>query len=274
MAELQQSQFDAEALLSEKTTELEDLRGQLRSALEQLHDERRFRNRFLATLAHELRNPLASLRSGFSLLRRAKNVDDALAAQVNPLIDRQLSHATRLIEEIGDLARARSGELHLRQDVCSLQSAIGIAAGPARLHLAGQEQALHLDPGAQASWISGDKNRIAQVLTNLLLEASRYAPAGASICLAARNCGDHCVAIIADSGEAIPESQFQGFCRPPAPGQDLLRNSATALGIGLSLALHLVESHGGRAWARAHHAGRVFVVELPLHLAQVHGCGA
>jgi signal transduction histidine kinase len=269
MTQLQQAQPDLETLLAQKTAELEDTQARLQSALEQLEEERRVKGRFLSTLAHELRNPLASLHSGFSLLQRAKNTDDRLVAQVQPLMKQQLGHATRLIEELGDLAQARGGKLVLRREVFSLQAAADMAAATARPYLAAQEQSLQLLLDTPACWIVGDKARTAQALANLLIEASRQATIGGAWGLAVRHFSGKGVALMLETDGDVTDDVMRALARPPAPQDDLFATLDGELGIGPSLALHVVAQQGGSAWCRergggAEATGRLVVVQWPL----------
>ncbi|WP_157118781.1 sensor histidine kinase [Azohydromonas lata] len=260
---MNQAEADDPDICAAPAAQPPDVHQQLQAALAQLDEERRFRTRFLSSLAHELRNPLASLRSGFSLLQRVKGSQDALAAQVNPLIDRQLSHLMRLMDEVDDLARARAGQLPLHRERLSLQSVAEAAAAAAQPLLSAHVQSLHVDAGPSAMWVEGDAPRLAQALTALLQEASRHAPsAGAQISLAVHGRGGSAMATVAEHAGGLPQDGLQ----PPRPEDDLLHSADQAPGVSLSLARLVIELHGGRLWAQAHpHGlGRVLVAALPL----------
>ena len=264
---MKQAEADTVELSAGPALEPSDVHRQLQAALADLDEERRFRTRFLSALAHELRNPLASLRSGFSLLQRVKGGNDALAAQVNPLIDRQLTHLMRLMEEVDDLARARAGQLPLHCERLSLQSVAEAAGAAAAPFLAAHEQSLRLDPGPAAAWVLGDAGRLAQALTALLYTASRHAPsAGAQIRLAVRRAEGSAIAAVAEDAAALPDELPAHCLRPPRREDDLLLSTDKGFGVSLSLAQLVVALHGGRLWARAHPAGvgRLFVAALPL----------
>lgn len=273
MDSLEPVQLDVEALLAQRTAELREARARLQAVSQQLEQERCSRNGFVSMLVHEVRNPLASLRSGFSLLQRARAAGrdgEALAAQVHPLIERQLGHLGRLMEALGDLARARDGSLLLRHDRFTLQSAIEMAAATAQPYLATQAQGAQLDPDPHETWVLGDRPRLAQALAELLIEASRRLPTGGVIRLATRVAAGRAAVAMFDGdgdGAAPATSRLQALLRQPPPEQDLLRDDGGAAGIGLALARHVIELHGGRAWARggpADGGGCVFAAELPL----------
>ncbi|WP_157267408.1 sensor histidine kinase [Azohydromonas aeria] len=275
MESLEPAQLDIEsvegmeALLARRTAELREARARLQAVSQQLEQERQSRNGFLSMLAHELRNPLASLRSGFSLLQRAGargdgNADGgaALAAQVQPLIERQLSHLARLLEEVSDLARARDGSLALRRDRFALQAAAEVAIAVAQPYLGAQDQQLRLDPGPAEAWVLGDRTRLAQALADLLIEASRRLPSGARVHLATRVVAGQAVAGLFESGADATEDWLLALLQPPPREREPLH----VAGIGASLAGHLVELHGGRVWARraTDGGGGLIVAELPL----------
>ena len=229
-----------------------------------LKDQERRKDEFLATLAHELRNPLAPMRYALALVRMGG--DEAMKAKAFDVIDRQVSVMARLVDDLLDLSRINRGLIHLqpeRVEVAGLLHQAVEAAGPA---IASARHQLHLEPAAQALWLEADPARIVQVIGNLLTNAAKYTPDGGQIRLSARQDGDWAVIEIADNGIGIPQEDqgklFQMFTQL-SHGADRAQGG---LGIGLSLVKTLVTMHGGsvRAHSDGIGQGSRFTLQLPL----------
>jgi PAS domain S-box-containing protein len=243
-----------------RRTELE-----LRRLADDLAEQDRRKTEFLATLAHELRNPLAPIRSGLQLMRRAKG-DPAALARVQDIMDRQLDHLVHLVDDLLDVARITRGQIALKPERIELAEVLRAAADTSMPLIESCRHGLELRlPEAELALVA-DPIRLTQVVSNLLNNAAKYTPRGGSIMLAAERDGDEAVIVVSDNGIGIPseslESVFQMFTQVSHPSQ----RSHGGLGIGLSLVRSLVELHGGSITAASAglDAGSVFTVRLPL----------
>lgn len=222
---------------------------------------------FLATLAHELRNPLAPLRTGLHLLQNFKTGLPGQADQVLGIMQRQLDHMVRLVDDLLDIARIRQGKILLRQDPLSLQSVLEQALESVQSLLDAQDHEVvwnGVDPALQ---VTGDPTRLVQVVGNLLNNAAKYTPRGGRVTLRAGDATQPGMLLIevADTGIGIPsdmlEHVFDRFAQVPQH----LDHAQGGLGIGLSVVKGLVEMHGGRVSAQSAGpgAGSLFRVWLP-----------
>ena len=214
-------------------------------AQEALQEADRRKDEFLATLAHELRNPLAPIRNAAEVLRLKGPPDPALRA-AQDMIDRQLRHMVRLIEDLLDVSRITRGSLRLRRERVELTALLEqvFASFRPQAEQAGQSVTLELPPGP--IWLDADPVRLTQVLHNLLDNACKYTGEGGSIGLSAQRDGADVVVRVIDSGIGIDPvllpRMFEMFSQLDAGSE----RSRGGLGIGLALARGLVEMHGGR----------------------------
>ena len=226
-----------------------------------LADQRK--DAFLATLAHELRNPLTPIRYATRLLE--PGVPAQMASDAKKMIDRQLAQMAHLLDELLDVSRVTRGVLRIRREQLDLREVIESAVASARplAEVARQELAVSVPAGPLS--VSGDAVRLAQILGNLLHNATKYTPAGGHIAVTASAEGAQVVVSIKDDGvgiaaDALP-AIFDLFVQLEAPGT----RSAGGLGIGLSLARDLVRLHGGgiEAHSAGSGLGSEFIVRLP-----------
>lgn len=230
-----------------------------------LREADRAKNEFLATLAHELRNPLAPIRNAAKILdlSGAASRDAQWAIDV---IDRQLGHMSRLIDDLVDVARITNNRLELRRQPLQLGDAIqaAVEACMAQIESRGLELVIALAPASLV--VNGDMTRLVQVFSNLLDNASRYTERGGRIWVEACR-EDGCAAIrIRDTGIGISSERLGAIFEIFAPGDGPPPHVPSGLGVGLTLARRLVELHGGSIRARSDGPGRgsEFVVRLPL----------
>lgn len=233
-------------------------------AEEALRAADRRKDEFLATLAHELRNPLAPLRNGLQIARKI-NPDARLVGTLD-MMDRQLKHLVRLVDDLLDVGRISSGKLELHREPITLARVLAGSLEAVRVCIEARGHQLVVEGDAAHLHVLGDSHRLMQVFTNLLSNASKYTDPGGRIrVLISRQGGDACVQVI-DSGIGIPESDmsrvFQLFSQVRAH-QPM---HAGGLGIGLSLVRSLVQLHGGTVEASSAGPGRgsTFTVKLPL----------
>lgn len=229
---------------------------------ERLRDADRRKDEFLATLAHELRNPLAPIRNGLEILRIRQSDE---AEPVLPMMSRQVDHMVRLIDDLLDISRVTTGTIVLQRRTFALQDAVQAAVEAVRAAVDAAGHRLHVAPGVQPLWVHGDPVRISQVISNLLTNAVRYTPDGGEICLSLRAEGDSAVIAVSDTGIGIPASMldavfdmFTQAHRDQLPAQQ-------GLGIGLALVKRLVELHGGSVDAASdgERQGTTLTVRLP-----------
>ena len=241
----------------ERTAELARSEAALRESAAQ-------KDEFLAVLAHELRNPLAPLRTGLDLLLRRLEgtpaVDRTLA-----VMNRQLDYMVRLIDDLLDVSRLSRGLLELKRETVDLGPVLESAIDGARAFFDRRQQRLIVEvaPGIHAHV---DPTRVAQIVTNLLHNASKFTPEGGVVRVGLGLQGSSAVASVSDSGPGVApadrERIFEMFSRVNRPGA----RSESGLGIGLALARRLAEMHGGTLVAESEGEGRgtTFVLSLPV----------
>ena len=226
----------------------------------------RRKTEFLAVLAHELRNPLAPLRNGLHLLRLAP--DDAAAAdRVRAMMERQLAHLVRLVDDLLDIARISGGKLDLQRERAELRGILQSAVEGSLPLIEARRHALSLDLPAEPLWLDADPARIAQVIGNLLNNAARYTPVGGTVDVGARRVGDELVLAIADSGIGIPGEALGGIFEMFTQVGRHAEREHGGLGIGLALVRRLVELHGGSVEVQSAGPGHGTTVQVRLPLA-------
>ena len=232
---------------------------------DELRESDRKKDEFLAVLAHELRNPLAPLRNGLQVLRLAGS-DEQLMQQARAMMERQLSHMVRLIDDLLDISRISRNKLELRRQRILLADVLESAIETARPLIDNAGHQLSLSVPAGSVHLDADLTRLAQVFSNLLTNSAKYTPPGGLIWLTAEPRADRIVVTIRDNGIGIPPGEqsriFDMFSQVGAgkTGQ------SGGLGIGLALVKGLVEMHGGSVYCTSDGAGQgsTFTVELPL----------
>ncbi len=239
-------------------------RDELELQAKALRDADRRKDEFLATLAHELRTPLAPLRNGLDMLQR--NPDSANAGDLRNMMDRQLVHLVRLIDDLLDVSRVSQGKIELRKQVLEVADIVRAAAEASRPLIDGSNHALTLDIPSNALWVEGDQVRLTQALSNLLNNAAKYTPAGGKISLVARSDNRQVAIRVTDNGVGIPKDMQAHVFELFAQIDDHLQRSQGGLGIGLALVRQLAEMHGGSVEASSEGpgCGSSFTIRLPL----------
>jgi PAS domain S-box-containing protein len=232
---------------------------------ETLREADRRKNDFLATLAHELRNPLAPIRNAVQILNLRGSQEPAMQS-ARDVIDRQLQHMVRLIDDLMDVSRITRGKLELRKERVALASVIEQALEASRPDI---EQAQHhltvqLPPGPVE--LEADPVRLAQVFSNLLNNAAKYTDRGGRIALTAAVSSDEAIISVRDSGIGILPAQMPQLFEIFSQAASQRARSRGGLGIGLSLVRDLVQMHGGSVEARSEGEGKgsEFLVRLPV----------
>jgi signal transduction histidine kinase len=237
----------------------------LREAEQQLRDADRRKDEFLATLAHELRNPLAPVRNGLHILRRGRTIGID-AATVYEMMERQLSHMVRLVDDLMEVSRITRGQVELRKELVDLTSVVQSAVETSKPLIETGKHQLELSLGTEPLIVEADAVRLTQVFANLLNNSAKYTDTGGQISLVARRDGSSVVVSIRDNGIGIPADMlvkvFDLFTQADRTNSRI----QGGLGIGLTLVRSMVQMHGGSIDARSDGPGRgsEFVVRLPL----------
>jgi PAS domain S-box-containing protein len=236
---------------------------ELWEAREALRRADRQKDEFLATLAHELRNPLAPLRTGLEVMRRT-GLPDSLD-KVRGIMARQLDHMVRLVDELLDVARIEQGKMVLRRDVVSLNEVLREAVEGCRPAIDAAGITLEREEIDEGWQVDGDATRLVQVVGNLLNNAAKYTPRGGRVVLRAFDEGELLRIEVEDTGIGIPVHSLGQVFERFVQVQEHRERAQGGLGIGLSLVKSLVELHGGRVAAHSEGEGKGsrFVVWLP-----------
>ncbi len=255
--------------------------GHIESALGVTHDitsRRAFEQRlleqdlrkdeFLATLAHELRNPLAPIRTGLQLLKFAPRAED-VAARTLPVMERQLGHLVRLVDDLLDVSRISSGKIVLKRERLSFQDIAAAALEASRPLIDAAGHTLTIDWPNDAVWLDADPTRLTQIFSNLLTNSAKYMQAGGQIIFSAKRQADSIVVSVQDTGMGIPADMLGLVFDMFTQINRTLDRAQGGLGIGLSLVKKLVEMHGGSVQASSSgiDLGSTFTVVLPTAVA-------
>ncbi len=237
----------------------------LRKMAADLEEANRIKTEFLATLAHELRNPLAPLRSGLQFIRREPG-DPQAVARIHEIMERQLGQLVHLVDDLLDVARITRGQVALKQERIELAGVLAAAVETSMPLVESARHRLDLRLPEDSLVVDADATRLTQVVSNLLNNAARYTPRGGSIVLAAERDGQDAVIAVSDNGIGIDPARLEDVFTMFTQIGEGRRHAAGGLGIGLSLVRSLVELHGGsvRAASDGTNAGSVFTVRLPL----------
>ena len=239
-----------------------------RRNLEALLEVDRQKDQFLAILAHELRNPLAPIRSALqAMLQPGASAESNSRAR--EIAERQLKNMTRLLDDLLDVSRIREGRIELRREVVSVSSILRIAVETSQPLISDRRHELTVDPSPEELWVDGDPVRLSQALTNLLNNAAKYTDPGGQIWLSSERSDGQAVIRVRDSGIGIDPLMVPHVFDLFVQGDHRTGVSASGVGIGLTLAKRLVELHGGRldAFSAGLGLGSEFVIRLPVAAA-------
>lgn len=247
--------------LAERAQALEVRQG-AETALAELN---RRKDEFLATLAHELRNPLAPIRTATELLQLHHD-DPAITERALGILGRQVAHLVRLVDDLVDINRISRGEVELRLAPVELAAVVETALEISRPLLDQARHIVTVDVPATGLLVRGDRARLAQALSNLLNNAAKYTPPGGRVTVRGVAQWDQGVLAVTDTGAGIPadklEEIFELFTRVKSPAT----GTTDGLGIGLALVRRLVALHGGTVRAHSPGAGQGTTIELRLPL--------
>jgi signal transduction histidine kinase len=235
--------------------------------LERLREEARRKDEFLAVLGHELRNPLAPLRTAVEVLRQTGGCGPPAADQAHGIIERQVRHLARLVDDLLDLSRINRGTITLRRERVALDRVVDHAVETCRPLYDARGHELSVVLPAAPVWLEADPQRLTQVLTNLLTNAAKYTPGKGHVHLTTECPDQEVVLRVRDDGIGIPADMLERIFEPftqvdPSPG----KAAQWGLGIGLTLVKSLVELHGGTVTAASPGLGQgsEFIVHLPV----------
>jgi PAS domain S-box-containing protein len=244
---------------------------ELRRVAADLSEADHRKSEFLATLAHELRNPLAPIRTGLDLLRMtprggAQQNDGAGVERIHGMMDRQLGHLIHLVDDLLDIARITRGKIELKKQPVRLDTIVNMALETSAGLIAAHGHTLDVEMTSEPLELDADITRMVQVLSNLLNNAAKYTPAGGKIALTTWREDGQAIVAVTDSGIGIAPESIGAVFEMFTQVRGSLDRAQGGLGIGLSLVRRLVELHGGRvaAASRGQGQGSTFTLRLPL----------
>lgn len=235
-----------------------------RAAEMELQEAGRRKDEFLAMLSHELRNPLAPVRTALEVIRRIAPPDPKLN-RASEIMVRQVQQMTRLIDELLDVARISQGKIVLTREKVDLNAVIAHSVETAQPLIDSRGQTLQVVPLAEPVWLQGDFARLAQILSNLLNNASKYSERGTLVSLHASRDGSGAVIRVRDQGIGIDAQLLPRIFDLFTQGARGLDRAQGGLGVGLTLARRLAEMHGGQLQAASEGVGKgsEFTLRLP-----------
>ncbi|HET9252293.1 MAG TPA: ATP-binding protein [Candidatus Eisenbacteria bacterium] len=259
-AELEHANRSLQAEIEERTK----LEGELRRRVSQLAEEDRRKNEFLATLAHELRNPLAPIQYAHEILRLSAG-DPGRSAEAHAILTRQLHQMVRLIDDLLDLSRITRNKLELRRERVDLATVLQDAAETTRPLIEAREHRVVIHHAETPIVLHADRARLAQVFSNLLSNAAKFTARGGSIEITAGREGTEGVVRVRDTGIGITPGMLPRIFDMFVQADRSLERTQSGLGIGLTLVQRIVQMHGGTVEVRSGGpgTGSEFTVRLP-----------
>jgi PAS domain S-box-containing protein len=235
-----------------------------RRRLDELERSGRRMNEFLAMLAHELRNPLAPIRNAVTIMQLEPLASPVLR-NCRDVIDRQLAHVTRLVDDLLDVGRLNTGKIKLRKELVRVGEVVARSTETVRPMMESRHHTLQVDLPGPPVYVDGDPVRLSQVLQNLLVNAAKYTPDGGRIGLEVENGEQFVIIRVTDNGVGLAPDQVESIFQLFMQGEGAASPTESGLGIGLTLARSLVELHGGTldAASPGRGQGSTFTVRLP-----------
>jgi signal transduction histidine kinase/CheY-like chemotaxis protein len=247
---------------------------ELRRVAADLSEADHRKSEFLATLAHELRNPLAPIRTGLDLLRMARmtGADSVAQQRVHDMMERQLGHLIHLVDDLLDIARITRGKIELKKEPVTVSAIVTTALETSAALIESHGHELQVELPIEPLELEADVTRMVQVLSNLLNNAAKYTPQRGRITLSCWREDGQAVIAVADNGIGIPLDAIGSVFEMFTQVRGSLDRAQGGLGIGLSLVRRLVELHGGRvgAFSSGRGQGSTFTVRLPLRPGTPH----
>jgi signal transduction histidine kinase len=256
-----QRQYEVRDHLAER----ENLLAELKHRAEKLAETDRRKDEFLATLAHELRNPLAPVRNALQILRLAGD-NRLVAEQARSMMDRQVQQLVRLVDDLLDVSRITRGTFELKKERVALSSIVATAVETSRPLIEVARHELSVTLPSETIELEADPTRLAQVLSNLLNNAAKYTEAGGKIWLMAEREGNRVAVRVRDSGVGIAAEMLPRIFELFMQVDRSIDKSQGGLGVGLTLVRTLLDMHGGTVEVRSEGLGQgsEFSISLPL----------
>jgi PAS domain S-box-containing protein len=235
-----------------------------RRRLEELERSGRMMNEFLAMLAHELRNPLAPMRNAVTVMQLETIASPSLR-DCRDIIDRQLTHVTRLVDDLLDIGRLSTGKIKLRRQLQRVDEVVARSVETVQPLMQSHRHTLEVAQMDSALQVNGDPTRLTQIVQNLLANSAKYTPDGGRIRIEVLGGGGFVTIAVSDNGRGIEPGNLDRIFGMFVQGENGAPNES-GLGIGLTLARSLAEMHGGSLDAQSPGAGQgsTFTVRLPL----------
>ncbi|MBL9028395.1 MAG: PAS domain-containing sensor histidine kinase [Myxococcales bacterium] len=237
-----------------------------RKVAEALREADRRKDEFIAILAHELRNPLAPVRNAVDILRRIGSSDPKLA-RIYDIVDRQITHMARLVDDLLDVSRIQRGQLVLRTEPCDLARVVGQTAEDYRSSFEAARLELEVTIPEEPVWILGDAVRLAQMVGNLLQNAVRFTETGGARVRVEQDSARHAAVVtVTDTGIGMDRALLERLFDPFAQAEQGLARQKGGLGLGLTLTRGLAQLHGGSIVASSPGSGcgSTFTFRVPL----------
>jgi signal transduction histidine kinase/ActR/RegA family two-component response regulator len=261
--------FDSVMVHAVEVTDTVVARRKTEALARQLLDSDRSKDEFLAVLGHELRNPLAPILTALHMMRLRST--DETTERERAVIERQVTHLSRLVDDLLDVSRATMGKIDLRRERLDVATAVARAVELTRPLIESKGHHLMVSVPVGGLYVDGDVVRLAQAIGNLLHNAAKYTDPGGHIEVVGALEGSDVVIRVRDDGQGIPPGRLSAMFELFVQGDQAPDRSQGGLGVGLTLVRSLVQLHGGRVDARSEGPGRgsEFVVRLPAVSEQV-----
>jgi signal transduction histidine kinase/ActR/RegA family two-component response regulator len=238
---------------------------EVRDLLQQRDEALNNRDEFLAMLAHELRNPLAPIRNAV-YLQQSLNIDDRMFVKTREIVGKQVTHLTRMLDDLLDVARLERGKVQLQIQRMDLNSLVASSMEAFQAVTQSRRHQVRARLAAVPLPVDADPVRVEQVLTNLLTNAAKFTPEGGVITVEARPDGRFGTVSVSDNGIGLKPEMLNAIFEPFAQGDQSLARANGGLGMGLTISRRIAELHGGKVEAESagEDKGSTFVLRLPL----------
>ncbi|HEX3127377.1 MAG TPA: ATP-binding protein [Thermoanaerobaculia bacterium] len=259
-----ETRSDERDRLAARLADTEETMRELQRRADELAAAERRKDQFLAMLAHELRNPLAPIRNAVELMRQVETNDPSFQSS-REMVERQVKHLARLVDDLLDVSRINQGSIRLRKEVVDLGTIVQRAVEATRSLIDSRGHGLTVDLPPDLVRLEADPTRLEQVIANLLNNAAKYTMPGGHIHVQASQDGSEAVVRVRDNGIGVPPDVLDRVFEPFVQSEGSLARSEGGLGIGLTLVRSLVEMHGGSVEAHSPGLGQgsEFTVRLP-----------